>query len=53
VKKKSAKAKVAKVNWAAAVRKFKPQLNKLSGVERRRLQAEALRIIYTAAVPIR
>jgi hypothetical protein len=32
----------AKINWAAKVRKYKPQMNGLTNVERRRLLKEAL-----------
>src|SRR5256885_9940616 len=38
VKKKTAKTKSSKVNWAVAVRKFKPQLNAPTDIERQLLK---------------
>ncbi len=49
MKSKSLKSSPPKKNWAAEVRKFKPQMNALTDTERARLLDEGLKIIYGAA----
>ena len=42
VMKKETASRTKKIDWAAEVRKYKPQLNALSDVERQQLLVEAV-----------